>query len=113
MRQEYITRKGVKVLVATTGSGAILLGAPAAVEASSVLSQIGAETFGPGGPGFVMFQFLIIGIVSWLMKYLLAAINKSAYADLIQVAALLACITIIGGLLWSAILAIARIAGIA
>lgn len=103
----YITKNGVKVLVAT--SGALLV--PAMAEANGLM-DIATETFRPGGPGAVMFQFTLIGLVSWLLNYLLHAINKSAFADLVKVAALLACIGIIGGLAYNVLMTIAGIAGL-
>ena len=76
------------------------------------LYEIARATFFLGGPGAVMFQFTLIGLVSWLLNYLLHAINKGAFADLVKVAALLACIGIIAGLAWNVLITIAGIAGL-
>ena len=103
---KYINRHGVKVAVV---SGVVL--APTIAEANG-LFDIAKSTFSPGGPGAVMFQFTLIGLVSWLLNYLLHAINKGAFADLVKVAALLACIGIIGGLAYNVLMTIAGIAGL-
>ena len=103
----YINRNGVVVLV--TATGAVLI--PAAAEANGLL-DIARSTFSPGGPGAVMFQFTLIGLVGWLLNYLLHAINKGAFADLVKVAGLLACIGIVGKLAWDVLMTIAGIAGL-
>lgn len=107
MKTRYITKRGITVTVTT--SGALLV--PAIAEANS-LSGIAGNTFRPGQPGFILFQIFLIPIVAWLMQYVLKAINKGAYGDLLSVAAMLICITYIGGLLVNTILIIVGIAGL-
>jgi hypothetical protein len=76
------------------------------------LTKIAAETFAFGGPGAILFQLMLIGVVSWLLAYVCAAVNKGQIADMIRVVSLFLGIGMITAEALKVILAIAKIAGI-
>lgn len=76
------------------------------------MAQLAYETFGPGGPGSVLIQLMLIGVVSWLLSYITTAAGKGQISNMIQAVTTFVCIGIIAGVAWSTILTVAKIAGL-
>lgn len=76
------------------------------------MGQLAYETFGPGGPGAVLIQLMLIGVVSWLLSYITQAAGKGQISNMIQIVSRFICIGIIAATAWNTIMTVARIAGL-
>ncbi len=76
------------------------------------LTDIALQTFGIGGPAVVLIQLMLIGVVSWLLMYIVNAAGQGTIGSMIKVAATFICIGIITATAWKTVLAVAKIAGL-
>jgi len=87
------------------------LGIGAAPAFANPITEIAKTTFGPGGPGVVIAELMLIAVVGWLCSYIARAVGKGQIADMINIAAVFSCIAVIAGVAWNAINAVGKFLG--
>lgn len=85
--------------------------AVAAVPQQTGLNAVAAATFGPGGPGFVLLQLLLLAVVSYMVAWLASATGHGQFASMAKLTALLGGFAIVCGAIWGALEKIWSIVG--
>jgi hypothetical protein len=70
---------------------------------ASPIGAIAGATFGPGGPGSIIAQLMLIAVVGWLCGYIAQAAGKGQIAGMIHVATVFSCIAIVADVAYRAI----------
>ncbi|HBC95083.1 MAG TPA: hypothetical protein DCZ10_19875 [Pelotomaculum sp.] len=103
--------KNVRSLLRFCGVAFIALGTSAAPAVANPFTAIAQSTFGPGGPGMVITQLMLIAVVGCLCGYIAQAAGKGQVAGMIHVATVFSCIAIIAGVAMDAINAVGKLLG--
>lgn len=103
--------KKVRSLLRFCGTAFVALGVSATPAFANPLTTIAQSTFGPGGPGVVIAQLMLIAVVGWLCGYIAQAAGKGQIAGMIHVASTFSCIAIIAGVALNAINAVGKFLG--
>lgn len=83
-----------------------------AFAATNPITNIAAQTFGPGGPGVVIISLLLIALIGWLAGYIAQAVGKGQIAGMIHIVTVFSCITIVANTAWGALSALGHFMGI-
>lgn len=78
---------------------------------TAAIGKAALSTFGPGGPGMMIIQLMLIAVVGWLAGYIAQAAGKGQIAGMIHVATVFSCIAIVAGVALNAINAVASFLG--
>ena len=95
---------------AWTALGIHALLSPGPIHAAS-LSDLAGSTFGTGGPAAVIVQLMLVGVVGWLLNYIVSAAGQGQIAGMIKVTTVFVCISLVAKTAWGAIQTVAAIAG--
>lgn len=108
--------KRARKLISFCGAAFVAMGTGAvpalAAESGTVaIGKAAAATFGPGGPGSMIIQLMLIAVVGWLAGYVAQAAGKGQISGMIHVATIFSCISIVAGTAMKAIDAVGKFIG--
>ncbi len=109
-----VTVKKPRKLMRFCATAFVALGsgtAPAYAGGAEAIGQAALSTFGPGGPGMMIIQLMLIAVVGWLAGYVAQAAGKGQIAGMIHVATVFSCISIVAAVAMKAINAIGNFLG--
>ena len=105
-----LSKEKIQELVRFCGSAFMAVATTQPVQPTSS-GQLAVGTFGIGGPGAVLVQLMLIGIVGWLLSYLTLAAGQGQISGMIKVVTIFTCIGMVAKSAWGAIKTVAAIAG--
>jgi flagellar biosynthesis protein FliQ len=88
-----------------------ILISPGKAHAADALTQLATKTF-VNGPGSVVVMIVLICLVSWIGQYLIKAIGKGQWAELINVATTLTSLLLVIGVAGKVLIELAKFAGL-
>lgn len=75
------------------------------------LWEIARGTFSVGSPGAVLWGLMFLAVTSFFLSYITQAVGKGQISRMIDVGSLFAAVIMVAGVIVSAIVAVAGIAG--
>lgn len=77
------------------------------------MGEIAAKTFGWGGPGFVLFQIMLLGVIGgWALPTILMALGQGQTGNMIKTVSVFVVIGIVFGVVWGVIGQVAKAVGL-
>ena len=96
-------RRAKKIIHVCLGMLIVLMTAHGLPAMANPIGAVAGATFGPGGPGSIIAQLMLIAVVGWLCGYIAQAAGKGQIAGMIHVATVFSCIAIVADVAYRAI----------
>ncbi len=77
------------------------------------MAEIARNTFTWGGPGAILFQLMLLGVVGgWALASITHAVGQGQVARLISVGCIFVALSLVFSLAWNVVLTVARAVGL-